>query len=172
LNIAAVIGQSFSMEDMIAVQMRFSDATAEATIRKATVITVENVVKEGIFESTTDEGEGEGGESNLSTTYSFHHAVWRTAILNLMLEGRKRDLHRSIAESLEAQNVAVHNYMYQTKMFSHWKASSDFPKSAELALSVGKHFEERLGLPAQSLRLYNEALDMFRERSDAGAGGK
>jgi hypothetical protein len=39
-----------------------------------------------------------------------------------------------------------------------------------LALSVGKYFEEKLGLPAQSIRLYNEAVGLLKEPNDTGLG--
>jgi hypothetical protein len=172
LNIGAVIGLSFSLDDMVAVQMRASDAT-EFTVRQLTIKSLEAAIAEGILESKTVSSDGEVGGRKI-TQYSFFHAVWRSAVLNLMLEGRKRDLHRTIAETLELQNIDIDDYMFQTKLFNHWIHSANFGKSAELALTVGKHFEDRLGLPAQSIRLYNDALDLLRESSDQsiGVGGK
>lgn len=174
LNIGAVIGLSFTLEDLVAVQMRTSDAT-EYAVRQLTVNSLDAAVTEGILESQTGATGGDG-EDNVRkvTKYSFYHAVWRSALLNLMLEGRKRDLHRTIAESMEEQNMGVDDYMFQTKLFNHWINSGSFGRAAELALTVGKHFEERLGLPAQSIKLYNDALDLVRESNDAsvGIGGK
>jgi hypothetical protein len=172
LNIGAVIGLSFSLDDMVAVQMRASDAT-EFTVRQLTMKSLEAAIAEGILESRTISSDGEVN-GRKATKYSFFHAVWRSAVLNLMLEGRKRDLHRTIAETLAIQNIEIDDYMFQTKLFNHWIHSGNFGKSAELALTVGNHFEERLGLPAQSIRLYNDALDLLRESSDKliGVGGK
>ena len=61
--------------------------------------------------------------------------------------------------------------MFQTKLFKHWVNGNNLIKSTELALSVGHHFEERLGLPAQSIRIYSEALDLLRESEDGYSRG-
>lgn len=168
LNIGAVIGLSFTLDEVVAVQMRASDS-AEATISKVTEDLFQVAVDEGILECRNITGDNDS-DGKIVKKYAFYHAVWRTALLNLMLEGRKRDLHRTIAETLEEQEIEVGDFMFNTKLFQHWIASHNFGKSAELALSVGKHFEERLGLPAQSIRLYNESLDLLRETKDNGSG--
>ena len=158
LNIGGVIGMSFTLDDVVAVQQRNSD-TAEATVRIHAQTALQVAVDSGILECTESESE----RGNPTKKYSFYHAVWRTALLNLMLEGRKRDLHRSIAETLETQRGEQSDYMFNTKLFHHWICCYNFEKAADLALEVGKHFEERLGLPAQSIRLYNDCLDLLRE---------
>lgn len=162
LNIGGVIGLSFTLDDVVAVQMRNSDST-EASVRSHAEAALKVAVDGGILECKEifDEA-GQDKESSIKK-YSFYHAVWRTALLNLMLEGRKRDLHRSIAETMEAQEDMRGDYMFNTKLFNHWVCSYNFQKSAELALELGNHFEERLGLPAQSIRLYNDSLDLLRE---------
>jgi hypothetical protein len=172
LNIGAVIGLSFSLDEVIRVQMRTGDGQ-EVIVRRLTLEALEAAVDQGILETRTVGGEhGSGGKEGVK--YSFYHAVWRTTLLNLMLEGRRKDVHRAIAESLAQEGKGVEDYMFQTKLFTHWICANDFAKAAQLALTVGKHFEERLGLPAQSIRLYNEALDLLRESSDIsiGVGGK
>ena len=70
--------------------------------------------------------------------------------------------------------MGVDDYMFQTKLFNHWINSGSFGRAAELSLTVGKHFEERLGLPAKSIKLYNDALDLVREANDPSVwiGGK
>lgn len=171
LNIGGVLGLSFTLEDVVAVQMRNSDSP-ERNVRNHAEQSLSVAVEGGILECR-EEQDQDSLESKTIKKYSFYHAVWRTALLNLMLEGRKRDLHRSIAETLEDQQKESTDYLLSSKLFNHWICSDNFRKASELALSVGKHFEERLGLPAQSIRLYNEALDLFREgnqSSDSIAG--
>jgi hypothetical protein len=172
LNIGAVVGLSFSLDEVIGVQMRTSDGQ-ENTVRRLTLEALEAAADQGILDTRTIGGEqGSGGKE--SVKYSFYHAVWRTALLNLMLEGRKKDLHQAIAESLAQEEKGIEDYMFQTKLFTHWICANDFAKAAQLASTLGKHFEERLGLPAKSIRLYNEALNLVRESSDIsiGVGGK
>ena len=172
LNIGAVVGLSFSLDEVVAVQMRTSDH-AEDYVRKHTEESLNAAVEEGILECRTFEGDTES-DGKVTKRYGFYHAVWRTALINLMLQGRKRDLHRSIAESLEEQEVEIADYLFNSKLFNHWIECHDFLKASELALSLGHYFEEKLGLPAQSIRLYNEALGLLKEEnqeSDVIVGG-
>lgn len=165
LNIGAVIGLSFTMDELVGVQIRTSEGTEEA-VRQITKESLQAAVEEGILETRAIcDDESDEGEV---LKYAFCHAVWRTTLLTLMLEGRKRDLHRVIAETLEELDVGSNDYMFQTKLFKHWVCSGNFVKATKLALIVGKHFEERLGLPAQSIRIYNEALDLLRESGEEG----
>jgi hypothetical protein len=168
LNIGAVIGLSFTLEDLIAVEMRTSDACEEA-VRKVIEEALEIATEDGVLESR--EMSDEESDEEASCRYAFCHAVWRGTLLNLMLEGRKRDLHRVIAETLEEAGVETNDYMFQTKLFKHWVSSGNLVKATELALSVGHHFEQRLGLPAQSIRIYTEALDLLRETEDGYSKG-
>jgi hypothetical protein len=168
LNIGAVIGLSFSLDEVVGVEIRTSDGSKDA-VKKITEEALGVAVEEGILECKTCMGDNES-DGKPVTKYAFYHAVWRTALLNIMLEGRKRDLHRVLAETLEEQDVGVGDYMFNTKLFNHWIHSGNFGKAAELAIMLGKHFEERLGLPAQSIRLYNEALDLLRESNGKGRG--
>ena len=167
LNIGAVLGLSFTLDEVIAVQMKTSEGQ-EAAVRSATQDGLREAVKEGILECKSVPSDDD--ELKEITKYSFYHAVWRTALLNLMLDGRKRDLHRTIAEVLEDKGKGTDEYMFQTRLFSHWVQSGNFVKAAELALALGKHFEERLGLPAQSIKLYNDALGLRRETDDVTNG--
>lgn len=168
LNIGAVIGLSFTLDELVAVELRTSDGCEEA-VRKLTEEALQTAVEDGILESR--EMSDEESEEEESCRYAFCHAVWRGTLLNLMLEGRKRDLHRVIAETLEESETETNDYMFQTKLFKHWVNSGNLLKSTELALSVGRHFEERLGLPAQSIRIYTEALDLLRESEDGYSKG-
>ncbi|KAG7365059.1 TPR repeat-containing adenylate/guanylate cyclase [Nitzschia inconspicua] len=168
LNIGAVIGLSFSLDDLVAVELRTSDGCEEA-VRKLTEEALQTAIEDGILESR--EMCDEDSDEEESCRYAFCHAVWRGTLLNLMLEGRKRDLHRVIAETLEETESETNDYMFQAKLFKHWVNSGNLLKSTELALSVGHHFEERLGLPAQSIRIYTEALDLLRESEDGYSKG-
>jgi hypothetical protein len=168
LNIGGVIGLSFTLDEVVGVEIRTSDGTKGA-VQKITEEALGVAVQEGILECKTFVGDNESDGKPIKK-YAFYHAVWRTALLNIMLQGRKRDLHRVLAETLEEQDVGVGNYMFNTKLFNHWTDSGNFGKAAELATVLGKHFQERLGLPAQSIRLYNEALDLLREANRHGNG--
>jgi tetratricopeptide (TPR) repeat protein len=168
LNIGAVIGLSFTLDELVAVELRTSDGCEDA-VRKLTEEALQTAVEDGILESR--EMSDEDSDEEESCRYAFCHAVWRGTLLNLMLEGRKRDLHRVIAETLEESETESNDYMFQTKLFKHWVKSGNLLKSTQLALSVGRHFEERLGLPAQSIRIYTEALDLLRESEDGYSKG-
>jgi predicted ATPase len=100
--------------------------------------------------------------------YTFCHDIWRTTILNLMLDSRKRDMHKIIAKTLEQQEGRnKDDYLSRMKLFSHWKASGESKKAASLALSIGSSFEE-LGLQDQSIKVFQDALDMWKVADESG----
>jgi class 3 adenylate cyclase len=100
--------------------------------------------------------------------YTFCHDVWRTTILNLMLDSRKRDMHKIIAKTLEQQKGRNQDdYLSRMKLFSHWKASGESKNAASLALSIGSSFEE-LGLQDQSIKVFQDALDMWKVADESG----
>jgi hypothetical protein len=103
--------------------------------------------------------------------YTFCHDVWRTSILNLMLESRKKQIHSIIATSLETHaRTKAMDYGSQMKVWHHWKAAGETGKAANLALSVGKRFEE-LGLHDQSIKLYEDTLELMKEQDSDAADG-
>lgn len=103
-------------------------------------------------------------------TYLFSHDVWRSTILELMLEKRKRAIHRSVALMLEvdcADNKM--DYVSRVRLFAHWRGSGDFLKASAVALHVGKTFED-IGFNKQRIPLYNDALDMWKSSDICGKG--
>jgi len=46
------------------------------------------------------------------------------------------------------------------KLFEHWKAAGDGIKASALALSIGQSFDQ-LGLHAQKIQLYEDALELW-----------
>ena len=84
-----------------------------------------------------------------------------------MLDSRKRDMHKIIALTFEtgAHGEIRKDFQSRIKLFSHWKAGGDFAKTASLALSIGKSFEEQC-LNNQSIRLYSETLEMLKGADD------
>lgn len=102
-------------------------------------------------------------------SYTFCHDVWRSSILNLMLESRKKQIHSIIATSLENQaRTTSLDYGSKMKLWNHWKAAGEAGKAANLALEIGKSFEE-LGLHDQSIKLYEDTLELMRIREGDAA---
>lgn len=108
-----------------------------------------------------DEEMIEGPQASFS--FAFCHEIWRSTILKLMLDSRQRDIHRIIATTLELETDS-NDYLTRMKLFSHWKASRELSKAASLALTIGKSYEE-LGILNQSIRLYRDALGMWRSET-------
>ena len=128
-------------------------------------------VKERILEITQVETspEDDFDESMEDSLYRFRLDVFRTSVINSMLESRRRDLHSTIARVLKAKidskdSTSV-NYRENLALFSHLKASGDSVNTASLALEIGKRFE-KMGLFGQSLSLYNETLDLWNVASE------
>lgn len=175
LNIAAVLGKSFSLKEVIAVLKENHDMR-EDVLQTEAVAALEMAVNEGILrEDIIEENEDsyhdastrsgkEAKEKSDQTTYAFYHSIWRSTILSLMLDARKKDVHKKIALSMEKEmKKDGTDFEFQMKLLGHWKSSGNTGKLTELALDVGKHFEQNLGLPSQSIRVYEEALEAWKD---------
>jgi tetratricopeptide (TPR) repeat protein len=197
LNLGAVLGNSFELIEIVAVLQRMSgeDPQVDKLRMESTRAALEFAVEEAILYMQYDTGDkndsaeilfGESmtslassnpnrlhrpdGHPSNNLTYTFCHDIWRTMILNLMLDSRKRDMHRIIAVTLEAQHGDdTNDYLSRMKLFSHWKASGESTKAAKLALCIGNSFES-LGLQDQSIRLYEDAIEMWHDKSTEGGG--
>ena len=183
LNIAAVLGKSFALKDVIAVLKENHDMR-EDLLQTEAVAALDMAVNEGILREEVPNDENDGGDDDESedsknkgtkaakegtaksdqTLYAFYHSVWQSTILSLMLDARKKDVHKKIASSMEKEmKKDGSDFAFQMKLLGHWKSSGNNGKSTELALDVGKHFEQNLGLPTQSIRIYEEALEAWRD---------
>ena len=186
LNLAAVLGSSFDLSEIVAVLQQISgeDQTGDKLFIAKTRADLDFAVQEGILyvqqHDSTDNGtfgeslnnlnQGlEGYPSFSNCKYTFCHSIWQTMILNLMLDSRKRDMHRIIAVTQESSDEKANDYLSRMKLFGHWKASGESSKAANLALSIGKSFEE-LGLQDQSIKLYEDAIEMWHDQSSEGGG--
>lgn len=195
LNVGAILGSSFVLSEIVAVMQKMSgeDRIDDELHTDTTIASLERAVHEGIL--YLQHGSGDNVEADERTfkesitslassspirqdvhpspnfaSYTFCHDTWRTTILNLMLDSRKRDMHRIIAETLEAQyGEEVDNYLPRMKLFSHWKASGEPTKAANLALSIGNSFEE-LGLHDQGIKLYEDAIETWHDKSSEAGG--
>jgi hypothetical protein len=191
LNVATVLGSSFELVEVVAILRQMVSPAARKAIEAEKVrADLDFLVSEGVlrlvydgFDKVGDEGTDELQDSLLAAPtedfwavqelmYNFSHDMWRSAILKLMLDSRKRDIHRIIGLTLENHigNVTS-DYLSRMKLFGHWKASGESTKAAALALSIGKSFED-LGLHEQSIKLYKDSLAIWRGTDeDDGIGG-
>uniref|UniRef100_A0A7S2LAG3 Uncharacterized protein n=1 Tax=Leptocylindrus danicus TaxID=163516 RepID=A0A7S2LAG3_9STRA len=176
VQVCAVLGREFLMSDLVLVQrdcMGLQKAVDDFEFSKKFL---DKAVNERILEVTIDEGndyhdelndmELDGGSDfHEDVLYRFRLDVFRTSVLYSMLESRRRDLHSVIAKALQRQQKQKHgdhstDYRGMLKLFGHLKACADSVNAAELALKIGKEFEN-LGLSSQSLSLYNETVEIW-----------
>lgn len=190
LNLGAVLGITFELTEIVDVlrQMYVEPHSTSQCVRvNQTKAALDVAVKEGVLNVVYSGGEcmqhscvlysptqlfSKDDVKDSSTdseslvdrlTYSFCHDIWRSTILKLMLSSRKRDIHRTIAETIESQkSFNQKDYISRMKLFGHWRASGAFVKAAELALSIGNHFEG-LGLNNQRIKLAEEAMAIWEE---------
>jgi class 3 adenylate cyclase len=173
LNIGAVLGESFTLGEVVAVQMETKDAKEE-DVRKQASESLKTAVREGILYF------GRGGTRTAayipeidpqddSATFSFFQSVWRTVLLGLMLASRKKDVHRKTASALEGR-VSEGSFTGDwLKLFEHWKASGSTAMSTKTALSIGKMLVDTPMLE-DSVRIYKETLEMFGWEHDGRSG--
>jgi hypothetical protein len=179
LQTCAVWGLNFELLVIVQVHTELDEADIESALETAVeemiLIEIEedngdgaaSVTSHGSPNSSISETLGQRGADNIihandGRFFQFSHAIWRENVLATMLVGRKREIHRLIAESMERDEVLILEESDISKLltlFDHWKACGDFGKTAPLALVVGARLEE-WELSAQSLELYQDALEM------------
>lgn len=188
LQTCAVLGLSFALSDVLQVHPEIKAFDVENSLESAVdeMILIEQIEDDEDEESLTGSGGGSldlksgtfhsvGTSTHSGATastpgtkyvndryFQFSHAMWRKNVLATMLKERKVELHRLIAQSMEKEQVMIFEESDISRLltlFDHWKACGDFCKSAPLALAVGARLEE-WELSAQSLELYEDALDM------------
>ena len=189
LQSCAVLGSSFALSDVIQVHPEMEELQIESALDTAVdeLILIEQIedeedgsdedamsTKSGSTEAKSESSEtqthtidrsrgSDGGFRTVSDRFfQFSHSMWRNNVLRTMLNERKIELHRIIAESMEKNQMAIledSDISRLLTLFDHWKSCGDFSKSAPLALTVGSRLEE-WDLCAQSLELYEDALEM------------
>jgi hypothetical protein len=192
LNLCAVLGAQFELSELVTIYRKWLNSGEGedgvlTTVKSALNCGVsEGIIEEvygggqlenrhtnlhgGIIEELEDEEENEepaesDEERDLNIQYRFHHDMWRSNILKLMLDARKQDIHKIIAQSLEKmaeQDADVTgDFFFMIKLFGHWKASGDKVKATDLALVIGKSFTDAC-LNTESVKMFDEALSMWR----------
>ena len=169
LNTAVIEGILREEDDESSITGRGGE---EEAVKKSQLGNAKAVDDEKDSEKRDDEDEPK--EKSDQTIYTFYHSIWQTTILSLMLDARRKDVHKKIALSMEKEmNKDGSNFEFQMKLLGHWKASGNTNKATKVALDVGKHFEKNLSLPTQSIRIYEEALDVWRDDKPSDfVGGK
>jgi len=193
LNIGAVLGSTFELVELVAVLREIvgGDGSDQILLILKTREALELAVDEGILffirndeeladtdnigeqDMIASEGIDDNDEKSVpsrvsSFSFAFCHEIWRSTILKLMLGSRKRDIHRTIASTLEAQlGEDMNDYLSRMKLFSHWKACGDQSKASTLAIDIGTTYEN-LGMHNQSIRLYEDALSLWSAQNSSG----
>jgi predicted ATPase len=199
LHLCSVLGSEFELFEIITVYqswLQFDDSQ-KSYRAKLIMESLNAAVNEGIIEEIYEGGQLDDSEkaegdvalaedvfgeimfaskqkkldrlANIS--YRFHHDMWRENILRMMLDSRKRDLHRVIAESLDTdfsvgEEVKVSNYYSMIKLLRHRKLSGNATKTISLALEVGRSLIN-VCMSAQALKIFDEAIDMLRKNGKA-----
>lgn len=151
MNVCALLGQTIVFEDIVCIITEMGDGKEE-DIRQECQTSLDYLLKEGILaESSTGE-------------YHFSHELWRTIPLKLMLDSRKRDIHRKIAQNLEGRiddlcekgaPMEIHE-----KIFSHWKATGDTTKSVNAARALQRMLESE-GNFSRCVEVLEEVLSLW-----------
>lgn len=191
LHLASVLGQSFSLMEMIGISENvFLIKEEEKTDHiKRILSSLHMAVEEGILDQSLPfgvddnifhidhlytsafSGLSESAENETPVTshkedycYAFCHDTWRDKILSLLLDSYKRDIHKHISIAIESSISDIEESDYRTKLrlFNHIKESGNTSKAADLAVNLGKNFMH-LGLNQHSIHVYNDALDMWRK---------
>jgi len=147
LAAAAVIGRSFSFEDVRDTSGRSEDET---------LATLEELLRTGVIR------EVQGPEAP-SPAFDFSHDKLRALVYEQTTLARRRLLHRRVAETL-SRGRSRETMALAAKIASHYRqagedaaAAAAFRRAAEHALGLHAH--------AEALRNYHDALALGAERS-------
>lgn len=197
LHIASIVGKSFSLMEILGITEHALSIPEEekkdhaVKLRTSLSLAVEGgILDEGFLSIQVDEevfrienlytgafSEIDGHQSQCKSPetsqiddlyYVFCHDSWREKILSLLLNSYKRDIHMYIASAIKSSipDLDASDYRIKLKLFGHLKDGGDTTKAAELALNLGKSFMH-LGLNQQSIRVYDEALEIWRKRAES-----
>jgi hypothetical protein len=164
LNVGAILGMSFRLSDLLEV-IRDGDVR-EDDLRKQTLESLHAAISEGIIDRVEKHdlsGEVGKAESGIEDElFEFHFDVWRRTLLGLMLDSRKRNVNKKIAQFMEdrmrKESVSVE---FRKKICGHWKAAGDTTKATNTTLSIGLSLEDEFGLPGDSIALYEEMMELW-----------
>ena len=96
----------------------------------------------------------------------FTHDSWKTSILNVLLDERKKEIHSHVAVSLERElddeSSNQDDFQKQIRVLKHWKASANFTKAVLIALNIGGQLM-LLGLNSQAILLFDDVLDILKD---------
>ena len=191
---ASVLGHTFILTEIIGVSEHVLSIGEEqkSSHRKEINDSLDLAIEEGILDLSPDkfdvlashiqnlslssfpdlhkeekENDSVNNNQDIDLCYLFCHDTWRQKILSLLLDSYKRDIHRHAASVMEMKIPDIEESDYRTKLrlFYHLKGSGNTTRAADLAVDVGKNFMH-LGLNPQSIRVYDEALDMWRRAVD------
>lgn len=172
LQTCAVWGLNFELGDVAALHREMKETDIEEALDAAVdeMILIESV--EDIHGDTSTVSMEKSSDERKPTEkkieremryFQFSHSMWRKNVLATMLKERKVELHRQIAESIEKENGDMNpqdsDISQILTLLEHWKSCGEFCKVAPLALAAGVKLDE-WDLPAQSLELYEDALEM------------
>ncbi|KAL3763332.1 hypothetical protein ACHAW5_010999 [Stephanodiscus triporus] len=200
LHLSAVLGTEFDLldaalayEELFGVNESTQVASAIALRESFDVAIKEGIIeKYDIFSAENRDDEDENSCSSMINVmislkgrrqahplYSencrlrFTHDSWKTSMLNVMLDERKREMHEHVAISLERElddeNQNQDDFEKQITVFKHWKACGSFPKASASALNIGGQLM-LLGLNPQAILLFDDVLDILEKISDDEIG--
>ena len=170
LQSCAVWGISFELGDVASIHQEMKEEDIEEALDTAVdemilTETIDDHDEDGIAEISAESAVANSSQPVVEKNkrvFQFSHSMWRKNVLATMLKERKVELHRLIATSIEKGNVLVledGDISQLLTLLDHWKSCGEFTKVAPLALAAGVRLEE-WELPAQSLELYEDALEM------------
>jgi hypothetical protein len=165
LNVAAVVGYTFTLDELVSVFQEKNDRK-EAEIRIQTAESLQFLVTEGIVyagdKSSRPLPNDAVAADEPRTRFTFYQEVWRSTVLKLMLDSRKRDIHRKIATSLESPAAGRPMTVESMRnIFTHWKAAGDASKMAAVALQFGKYAHDDETIVLDAIRMNEETLCMW-----------
>lgn len=182
LHTCAVLGQSFSLSDVVRVHhpgIKISFIEDSLNVAVSEMILLE-LGEEEDERSTCSVSSHAGSKSHFGASvghsktssrldiegersFEFSYDMWRKTVLATLLEARKMKLHRLIAiameRELDAGALQRSDLSRLLTLFEHWKLCGEFLRAAPLALAISSRLND-WDLLDLSIDICKDALDM------------
>ena len=164
------IHSTFSKGPISGIHRMSSGLTLESSLSG---ISSRNMKRSSSFASfgSIDDGDsrtlGSDGQLDhyLDKIYQFKSFIWRQSVLSTLLQSRKKQLHKQVALSLEAEGFGYPMSNFEDNrnslfLLEHWKQAEDMHKSCHLIFDIGKRYEE-WGFSALAIDIYEDGIDII-----------
>jgi hypothetical protein len=181
LGIGALYGLTFELSEIVSFLQQSENCTRKQL--QQTIASLESAVEEDILyisEDVFEDGQKfqrnahrsfaselfdsidkSNGEPQKSIRFTFCNPLWRSTVIEMLTDSKRRELHNRIASSIQSRRPTdVHGFVSEAKVFMRWRAGGCKEQATKVALSLAESYE-RIGLHNMRILPLEDALRMW-----------